>query len=351
MLVIKARNANQALPEILHQFQSNPLAVRRKSRNGDVTMFCEPCTIQYQKPKERVVFWPERDANPFFHLFESLWMLAGRNDVAYVEQFSAQIGQYSDDGKTFHGAYGYRWRKHFGFDQLLHIAKALKDNPEDRRQVLSMWDANVDGLFRTGKDFPCNLQAVFQRDHEGRLNMTVYNRSNDSVWGALGANCVHFSYLQEFLAVSIGCEVGQYWQVSANMHLYDFNSAFVKPLADKAFPSEQYKGGDYYEHDVPTFPLVNGDIPTWHSDLGMFLSEGGRAIGYRDRFFRSVAVPMDNAYRAFKNKKDPLRFEAALSWLNQMASCDWKLAAAEWIIRRMNAAQAKAAQTARTETE
>lgn len=341
MLVIAARNANQALPEILHQFKNNPLAVKRDSRNGKVTQFCEPCTIHYYKPAERVVFWPERDANPFFHLFESLWMLAGRNDVAFPSRFAANIKQYSDDGVTFHGAYGYRWRKHFGSDQLAPIAAALKKNPEDRRQVLSMWDANSD-LGREGKDLPCNLQAVFQRDHNGRLNMTVYNRSNDSVWGALGANCVHFSYLQEFLAAWIGCEVGQYWQVSANMHLYDFNSAGVVPLADKAFPSRQVREQCYYEQGAQTYPLVSTNIETWQSDLHMFLSEGGRAMGYRDHFFRRVAVPMDNAYAEFKNKGNPNRFSDALSCLNQMASCDWKLAAAEWLIRRMEKATAKA---------
>ena len=34
-----------------------------------------------------------------------------------------------------------------------------------------------------------------------KLCMTVCNRSNDMLWGAYGANVVHMSMLQEFVAL------------------------------------------------------------------------------------------------------------------------------------------------------
>jgi thymidylate synthase len=353
MIVLKARNAHQALPEMMHQVQSNDKAVTRSSRNGPVIQFVEPFTIQYAKPTERVVFWPERDANPFFHLFESLWMLAGRNDVAYPARYSSNIGQFSDDGQTFHGAYGHRWRRHFQLtdemtgrsqpiDQLSTIAAALKANPEDRRQVLSMWDATVD-LGRQGKDLPCNLQIVFQRDHNGRLNMTVYNRSNDILWGALGANCVHMSYLQEYMAAAIGCEVGQYWQISANMHAYTELTPLLKkclPLDDHCWPSSGYKHTDPYEGAIEPFPLVNTPLAQWEGELRMFIDEP-TAIGFRDPFFRRVASPLAAAYVKFSDRSDPHRFEHAFNALNSAANCDWRLAAFEWLTRREAAAKLK----------
>lgn len=346
MLVVTARNANQALPEILHQFKHHPDAVRRDSRNGKVTTFQTPCTIRYLAPRERVVFWPERDANPYFHLMESLWMLAGRNDVAFPATFAMNIAQFSDDGNIFHGAYGHRWRVHFQMDQLAIIARDLKKSPDDRRQLLTMWDPRVD-LGREGKDLPCNLQAVFQRDPNGALNMTVYNRSNDAVWGALGANCVHFSYLQEFLAAWIGCQVGQYWQVSANMHLYDFNSAGVMPLAEKARSYKQALTNDPYEMGgVFVFPLISSPVESWQSDLELFLSEGTRAMGYKDQFFRRIAVPMLNSWAAFKETENTNRFTNALAALKAMPlECDWRLACAEWLERRQLKAQQKLEKT------
>src|SRR5690606_6235064 len=140
----------------------------------------------------------ERDANPFLHFFESLWMLAGRNDVDYMTRLVRRFAAYSDDGKTFNGAYGYRWRKWFGRDQLQQIIGALRSNPQDRRCVLGMWDAGHD-LGLQSADLPCNTHIYF-RIQDDRLNMTVCNRSNDAIWGAVGANVVHMSFLQEYMA-------------------------------------------------------------------------------------------------------------------------------------------------------
>ena len=51
------------------------------TRNGLVKEFISPVAITYNKPLERVLFYPERDANPVFHFMESLWMLNGNNDL------------------------------------------------------------------------------------------------------------------------------------------------------------------------------------------------------------------------------------------------------------------------------
>jgi hypothetical protein len=112
MKVIEARNAHTMYPEALRQLRL--FGKERDSRNGPVTKFDGPCTLLYNRPEERVVFWRERDANPFFHLLESLWMLAGRNDVAYPAGIVKTMVDFSDDGRTYNGAYGYRWRHHFG---------------------------------------------------------------------------------------------------------------------------------------------------------------------------------------------------------------------------------------------
>src|SRR3989304_1089903 len=119
MQVLRVRNVHEALPlgiAMLEEFGS-----RGESRNGSVLVMDEPVTTVYERPRERVIFWNERDANPFFHFYEGLWMLGGRNDVKSLTRFVKRMESYSDDGKTFHGAYGYRWRNHFHFDQLAII--------------------------------------------------------------------------------------------------------------------------------------------------------------------------------------------------------------------------------------
>lgn len=348
MEVFKARNANQLLPQIAAVLQDGPSraangVVSRNSRNGPVLVFDAPVCFQYRNPAEKVVFWAPRDCNPFFHFFESLWMLGGRNDVAYVSKFSKQIAQYSDNSFTFHGAYGYRWRQHFGRDQLPTIIKRLKDNPEDRRCVLEMWDATVDGT-GNGKDYPCNLVACFSRGITGALDMTVYNRSNDIVLGALGANCVHFAMLQEYIAAGIGCPLGRYSQVSNNMHAYEANVNKILPLVEVAGKISRFD--PYQNGEVTPWPLVK-DFARWNQELYWFLDQGTNSIGYQEPFFRALAVPLLAAHQAFSKKEDPQRFNKALevlinipksTWGDVSLPCDWAVAATQWVQRRKEAA-------------
>lgn len=321
MQIISARNVNDAL--LLGLQAVDQYGLLRDSRNGPVKVFETPVTTIYERPMERVVFYPERDANPFFHFMEGLWMIAGRNDVKWISQFNASIAQFSDDGETFHGAYGHRWRKHFGFDQLGMIAELLRSNPDDRRIVLQMWDPRVD-LARGGKDFPCNTAAKF-RIVDGRLDMTVENRSNDMIWGAYGANAVHFSMLQEFMAAWIGCKVGSYWQVSTNFH------AYVNTLEKHSALLGLSAGfDDYTLFNVESFPMVNTNIETWMQELDMFMNEGA-VVGFQDKFFKKVAIPMLLSWRAFKAKE----YDTAISVLtDSCAASDWTKAGIEWIRRR-----------------
>lgn len=342
MQLIHARNVHQALPEALYQLRL--FGEERPSRNGPVRAMPWPVTTLYQCPTERVIFWPERDANPFFHLFESLWMLAGRDDVGYPAQFNSAIGQFSDDGTRFHGAYGFRWRSHFTqdngqgwptvVDQLRIIAEALRANPDDRRQVLAMWDP-VSDLGGKGKDLPCNTHIYFQRGGKGELNMTVCCRSNDVVWGCYGANAVHFSILQEYMAAAIGCQVGRYWQVSNNWHLYtNRHGELMDTLAKMAAQPPAPVTCPYSEKQVFSYPLVNRSIEEWREDLAMFLSEGENATGYHDRFFRRVALPLLRAWRCYKADHSARGCEDAVSKLAECGATDWGAAAAEWLGRR-----------------
>jgi len=331
MLVIKARNVHEALPEALHLLARE--GVERESRNGKVLVVPQPVTTLYLKPKERVLFWPERNANPFFHFYEALWMLGGRNDVASLTRFVKRMAQFSDDGITFHGAYGHRWWVHFGIAQPLIIGQRLRENHDDRRQMLQVWDVNADLPVQEGKrDLPCNTVAHFQIVN-GELDMTVFNRSNDIIWGTYGANAVHFSYLQEFIAAVAEVCVGRYWQVSDNWHGYRTTVDPLFCLAEKRRMPPDLGPINPYDNLEPS-PLINTDYNTWLSDLQMFLDEGTAAMGYRDRFFRRVALPMLMVHDAYKNLADPARHELAIELTKRIEAKDWRKAAQEWLERR-----------------
>lgn len=317
--------------------------MERGSRNGPVLVSPEPVTTRYEFPLERVVFWPQRDANPFFHFYESLWMLAGRDDIKSLTRYVARMVDFSDDGETHHGAYGRRWRLGFparihrgngvigGHDQLAKIAEMLMSDKDDRRAVLQIWDAQSD-LGYQGKDVPCNVTATFQVNVEGRVCMSVFNRSNDIVWGCYGANAVHFSYLLEYVAARVGLPVGTYHQISVNWHGY--RNTF-DPLAETLLASDYAKQANPYD-TVKPFPLMQVDPEQWDTDLRRFTSAQGRApIGhFQDPFFNDVALPILQAHDAFKDGQDESRYENALKILQNCHASDWKVACMEWVIRR-----------------
>jgi|TARA_R110000824_G_scaffold1386_5_gene7044 thymidylate synthase len=217
MIVIDVPTVHKALPLGIHLLQQD--GVHRMSRNGPVIACPHPVTTVYNDPRQKCVMWVERDTNIAFLLYESLWMLSGKRTVEPLTRYVKNFARYSDDKKYLHGAYGYRWREAFGVDQLSIIQKRLIADPEDRRCVLQMWDCQQD-LDSQSLDVPCNDIATFQIDHEGKLNLVVFCRSNDVIWGAYFANAFHFGMLLEYMAAHIRCEVGTYTQVSVNFHAY-----------------------------------------------------------------------------------------------------------------------------------
>ena len=54
-------------------------------------------------PLQRNILVENRWANPFAQLAETLWVLAGRNDMDWLERYIPQCRKWSDDGKCFTG--------------------------------------------------------------------------------------------------------------------------------------------------------------------------------------------------------------------------------------------------------
>lgn len=329
MHVIRTRNVHTALPLGLRYLDGN--SVPMPSRNGDVFVARGPVTTVYVNPCERVLFWPERDANPFLHFFDAMWCLAGRNDVALLARFAARMASFSDDGTTLHGAYGYRLRNFYQMDQLDKAVDMLTVNPWDRRVVLQLWDANED-LGRQGNDLPCNqqlmLRVAYGRANErNRLHMMVTSRSHDIIWGLYGANAVQFSYIQEYLAGRLNLEVGTLTNVSWNYHAYD--EVYRKT----------YRGGlhtvwaealecPYATGEVKPYPLMI-EPDAWGDELEQFMDDQERNGPWVNPFFPEVAQPLWLAHA--RRKDDPTE---AMRWAKSVTATDWRKAAVEWLERR-----------------
>lgn len=355
---------------------------RTTSRNGDVLQIPEPVVITYKQPRERVLFNKARDCNPFFHLFESIWMLAGSDSVHPVAFFAPNMRNYSDNGQVLRGAYGYRWRnRSFCFnifsaggpyndtcdiDQLSILIEHLQQTPDSRRAVLQMWNVEDDLLCAgigdsvCSKDLCCNLSACFSirkeqgnfcdtlgDSHDSYLDMTVFNRSNDLIWGCLGANAVHFSMLQEYMACALGIQVGVYNQISNNLHVYTNNWKPEEWLRDKEHADcyPQLGSGplflDREQFDKECIALVNVfDAPELEiGNLRRCLDTV--ALASREPFIASTVIPMCRAFIWHKQRDYK---QASLS-VGHVIDPDWQRAGVEWLQRREASYRAKAPMT------
>lgn len=334
MFLNESDNVNDAYAQGLALMRE--YGVPSVSRNGTVLRLPRPLTTSYQFPHERVLFDPLRDANPFMHLFEAIWMLSGSNLVAFPGQFAKQLFEYSDDGVTLHGAYGHRWRQHFGKDQIDQAIFDLYDNPSTRRVVIGMWDPYIDGSVAQagGKDVPCNTHIYFstQLDAGGTvcLDMTVCCRSNDMVWGAYGANAVHMSILQEYVALSVGIPIGTYYQVSNDFHVYEKHFPLLADTPPTIASDNPYAQHEY--EPTPLFDALRGPIAKKLFDLDVidFVKDPDGQIVYRTEFFKDTVGPM---YRAWKLHKAKM-YASALEVASQIEATDWRAASEEWIRRR-----------------
>lgn len=305
-------------------------------RGIPVMEYAEPVTTIYTRPWQRVLFCPERDANPFFHLFESLWMLGGRDDAAFLDQFTTNFSRFAEPDGHLHGAYGHRWRWHFGMDQLRDVIDLLHREPDTRRAVIAMWDPSFD-LHAKANDIPCNTNVYF-RIRGGKLHMSVVCRSNDIILGCYGANAVHFSVLMEYVAAHLKLPMGRYTHFSHNWHYY-LDNPFIQLMKTGAAIDH---GSDYYAigagPQMQPLAVVNIATTHWDADLRTFLSDDWHdPTNYSDVFFIGVATTMRDAWSNYKRGD----LETALYLAKQIKSPDWRSACVGWLNRRINRRNSK----------
>ncbi|QPX71701.1 thymidylate synthase [Bacillus phage SP8] len=188
-----------------------------------------PVMIEFKNPSRRTTFLKGRTINPFFQVAESMWILAGRSDVGFLLDYNKNMSQFSDDGVFFNAPYGERlrfWNKsdankfiYNPLDQLRDVYEKIKADPDTRQAVAVIYNPLFDNIQNDTKDRPCNLLLSFKL-RNGKLDLSVYNRSNDLHWGTFGANLCQFSTILEAMATWLGVEVGSYYQITDSLHIY-----------------------------------------------------------------------------------------------------------------------------------
>ncbi len=232
--------------------------VKRETRGNTCYELPEPFMFKITNPKARLITIPERGWNVALAYAESLWLACGRNDLGFIQNYLSRMEEFSDDGKTLRGGYGPRLRKYNGnaddyrilssvdqmanyssntVDQLDFIIKCFEKDINTRQAIITIGDPVKDsfelnsGLKQT-KDFPCTRSLQFMKQpNSNKLNLTVYMRSNDVLWGASAVNIFNFTFMQEYIARLVGLEVGDYYHIANNFHFYEGHKDKIEKVA------------------------------------------------------------------------------------------------------------------------
>lgn len=165
---------------------------------------------------------------------EVAWMLMGTQDASFMLRHAKVVWEkfvepdWVDPAvPAVKAAYGYRWRRHFGRDQIGLALEALAKNPSDRRVWVSAWDPASDGLGAAGQlNVPCPVGFSLSIA-KGRLNCSLVLRSSD-VFVGLPYDVMGQSMLMAVLAAQLGVGLGFLHVTLAHPHLYDSHYGFAE---------------------------------------------------------------------------------------------------------------------------
>ncbi len=309
MFVAEYNGINSFLVEASKLLLKN--GVVRNTRGYKCRELSGPFMFKIKDPRARLITIPCRKWNPILPFAESLWLATGRNDMALICHYLDNMKNFSDDGIYMRGGYGPRLRHFNGIatdykidvqyrfdisnfidveiDQFKYISESFKRDINTRKAIISIGDPPKDdfddnGILKETKDYPCTRLLHFQKQAESnKLDLTVYMRSNDFVWGASAVNIFNFTLIQEYIAQILGLELGDYYHVANNFHYYEQHDELLKQIAvQDHYNDDSY---NYYKKfdSLESFDLLLSKLQAEEGKLRR--GENTKLMDFEDDFF------------------------------------------------------------------
>jgi thymidylate synthase len=249
-------------------------------------------SFRVEDPRQRWITARKPAINPAFAIAEVFAILGGMNDAKFLNFWNPALPKYAGKTSEYYGAYGYRLKNQFQFDQIERAYAALKSNPKTRQVVLQIWDPKTDFPDNDGsprsEDIPCNICSLL-KVRDGKLDWMQIMRSNDLYRGT-PYNFVQFTTLQEIMAGWLGLDVGSYCQVSDSLHLYKSDISKINKTSSLANDSQITNTDDL------RLPKTEWDrVFRAASGLMRTLSEDDLSLRRFQRVISNISIPKSYA--------------------------------------------------------
>jgi len=172
-------------------------------------------------------------------IYELLWLLSGDTNIKYLKDNGVRIwNEWADKNGDLGPVYGAQWRNwnNDGIDQIAQIVDSLKNNPNNRRMMVSAWNPSV--MPDTSIGFAENVangKAALPPCHaffqfyvaNGKLSCQMYQRSADSFLG-VPFNIASYALLTMMMAQVTGLQPGEFIHTFGDVHIYKNHYEQVK---------------------------------------------------------------------------------------------------------------------------
>lgn len=163
---------------------------------------------------------------------ECVWFISGEKNPQLLQKYTKMWDAFMEEDGMIAASYGYRWKYHFGRDQLATLVELLEKDPSSRHGVVVTWDPKDDGYGGTPKkNVPCPYTFTVNIIG-GRLNLHNILRSNDMMLGC-PFDTFGFSLLACILAQKLGVKPGIYTHTISNAHIYDNHYEGARELLER----------------------------------------------------------------------------------------------------------------------
>ncbi len=165
---------------------------------------------------------------------EMVWFLMGsQRPDEFLQTYTRIWDDFTHEDGTVPAAYGYRWRKHFGRDQIACLLDHLTDEPTSRQGVVIYWDAADDSLGSPNKKLNVPCPYTFTANIiNGKLNLHVTSRSTDMMLG-LPHDVAGHALLQYVFAQKLGVKPGKLTFVTSHAHIYSNHYEQAMEIIDR----------------------------------------------------------------------------------------------------------------------
>jgi thymidylate synthase len=161
-------------------------------------------------------------------IYELLWFLKGDTNVKWLNEHGVSIwDEWADEKGDLGPVYGKQWRAWRGyngetFDQISYVVDQIKNNPDNRRMIVSGWNvADLQSLIAGKKTAPPPCHTLFQfYVANNKLSCQLYQRSADVFLG-VPFNIASYSLLTMMMAQVTDKDLGEFVHTFGDAHIYN----------------------------------------------------------------------------------------------------------------------------------